>query len=84
MLDTENDFILLQVILGLVILTCIYEVNSYPTGAPINACGDIMPNHSSNAASDNNNIPYLVNLDDFEDSNGTYIPGMSYECINII
>ena len=58
----------------------IIEVNSFPTGAPIEACGevtDIVPNHNSSTASDNDSIPYFVSL---SDSNGTYIPELQYQC----
>lgn len=61
-------------------------VNGFPNGAPTEACGnvtDIVPNHNFSNTS-NNDIPYLVDLSEFEDYNGTYngayIPGMGYYC----
>ena len=74
----------LQVIFGLIIYTY-YEiiwVNSYPTGAPVEACGgdvtDIVPNHVPHNASDNDDIPYSVSTHDFEYF--TYRPGGYYDC----
>ena len=55
-------------------------MNSRSTGAPSAACGevtDIVPNHESYTASDNDSVPYIVSLDDFEDS---YMPELEYQC----
>ena len=54
-------------------------MNDLPTGAPIEACGnmtDIVPNHLPHNASDNDDIPYSVSTRDFE----YYIPGGYYDC----
>ena len=60
------------------------EVDGYPTGAPLEACGevtDIVPNHQPFNASSNEDIPYSLDLYDFEYyTNGTYIPGYYYYC----
>ena len=72
----------MQVIFGLVFFSyfLILGVNSYPNGAPVEACRnvtDIMPNHSSTIPS-SNTIPFSVNLTDFVDN--VYIPEMIYYC----
>ena len=58
----------------------IIGVNSLPNGAPAEACGevtDIAPNHGSYNTSDNDSVPYFVNLENF---NGTYMPEQQYQC----
>ena len=60
-------------------------INGFPNGAPIEACGsvtDIVPNHASNNASDNNNIPYSVYIDlyDLGGNNVAYMPEMEHFC----
>ena len=57
-------------------------MNSCSTGAPTAACRevtDIVPNHEPYTASDNDSVPYIVSLDDFEDSNRTYMPKLEYQ-----
>ena len=59
------------------------EVDGRSTGAPLEACGevtDIVPNHLPFNASDNEDIPYSLDLYNFEYTNGTYIPGYYYYC----
>lgn len=53
----------------------------HSTGAPAEACGeitDIVPNDELYTPSDNDNVPYFINLENF---NGTYIPELQYQCM---
>lgn len=61
----------------------ILGVNGLPNGAPEAACGDvtdIVPDHGPYAASNNDDIPYRVDLSLFDYYNGTYTPGWYYRC----
>jgi len=58
-------------------------VNGLPTGAPIEACGDvtdIVPNHEPFNESSDDDIPYYVDTHIFSYFNETYIPGYYYYC----
>ena len=61
-------------------------MNGLPTGAPIEACGDvtdIVPNHEPFNESSDDDIPYYVDLYYFWYYNNetyTYIPGYYYSC----
>ena len=78
----------MQVIFGLILFIyyLMIVVNGFPDGAPPDACGDmtdIVPNHNSSSPS-NNDIPYLVDLSEFDHYNrtynGAYTPGIDYYC----
>ena len=57
------------------ILELIVVVDSRPEGAPLSACGDIVPQHSPNSPS-TDPLPFAVNLSDF--TFDCYIGGQNY------
>ena len=57
------------------ILLVTTSVQGRSGGAPLDACGDIIPMHVGSPS--NTALPYSVDLSDFTD--GEYIPGETYE-----
>ena len=57
------------------VLELIVVVDSRPEGAPLSACGDIVPQHGSNSPS-TDQLPFTVNLSDF--TFDCYIGGQNY------
>lgn len=76
----------LQFIFGLILFSyyLIIGLNGNSTGAPDDACTDIEPMHNNISASDNDTIPYSVNLIDFSFENDTYVPEMDYSCKQLL
>ena len=59
----------------LYLLCVLPSVLNYPTGAPFQACGDMMPQHNNAKPVPTNKGFYLLG----EVFNGTYIPGKEYQ-----
>ena len=51
----------------------------YPSGAPVNACDSLMPNHGATSQPADTN-PYQIVLNDFHSPKGVlqYVPGVAY------
>ena len=57
------------------------SVNSYPSGAPSQACSSLTPNHGGSPQS--SPLPYTLDLSGFDlygDGNFYYEPGNIYQC----
>lgn len=68
-------------LLGILLLvsTLATPILCFPSGAPVDACEDLTPNHG--VASQTSPNPYLLDLEQFRDpEDGTYyyIPGVTY------
>ena len=52
---------------------------SYPSGAPVDACESLMPNHGATSQPADTN-PYQIVLNDFHNPMGVlqYVPGVTY------
>ena len=58
----------------------IIRTSGFPSGAPIEACGDVVPDHVPHNASDSEDLLYTVLLHSFETYmlRNTYLPGEPY------
>ena len=70
---------IITVAIGVVFLYYAREAYAFPGGAPSQACSTLTPSHSSFQPQISNN-PYKIDLSVFDDGNGTYQPGNSYQC----
>lgn len=70
------------------LLASVQNVFCLPTGAPTQACSNLMPNHGGNAATDPNTSPpsyYIVSRQlPFVDGNYMYTAGESYDSKELI
>ena len=76
-------YIFPQIIFTLILLSIdflIIQTNGFPSGAPIEACGDVVPDHVPHNASDNEDLLYSVLLYSFGTYmlSNTYVPGEVY------
>ena len=64
----------------LLLVSTVVPVISFPTGAPLEACSTVTPNHPATAQTSTN--PYSIDLSVFDDGSGgfTYLPGRTYQC----
>jgi len=64
----------------LLLVSTAVPVISFPTGAPLEACSTVTPNHPATAQNSTN--PYSIDLSVFDDGSGgfRYLPGRTYQC----
>lgn len=69
-----------NLIVLLLISTLVSPSLCLPTGAPSDACVDLMPNHGGTSSQPETSLPYEIVLDDFVDPSGVtqYVPGVTY------
>ena len=58
----------------------IYLVDALPGGAPQGACDNLTPSPSAHGTPQANDSPYVIDLTQFDDNNGSfvYVPGRTY------
>ena len=58
----------------------IYLVDALPGGAPTGACDNLTPSPSAHGAPQTSVSPYVIDLTQFDDNNGSfvYVPGRTY------